>query len=723
MSVVDTWNVVEENFDPEQLHFKETVFTIGNGYVCTRGAFEEGYPGGNPGTFMHGLYDDVPLLLTELANAPNWLPVDISFERERFSLAEGKILSYQRSLDLRTGLLSRRVRWQSPTNLTVDVHFERFANLAHPHIVALRVKITPVDFGAEIRVTCGLNGYAANNGYLHWGWIDQGLTDTKGYLLTHTRASGLKLGAAMRLNVQGASVLNREQWDVSNQPTLVAVSEVPQGEILVVEKVVTLYTSRDVEDPIGAAQKELEQIPTPGWDHLWESNAGAWEAFWDVSDVLIEGDEAAQLAIRYSLFQLRIAAPAEDEHASIGAKTLSGFGYRGHVFWDVEVFMLPFFTFVHPDVARNMLSYRFHALPEARKKAQRHGYEGAQYPWESAATGEEVAPTWVPHFKDRKSLVRIWTGDIQIHPSADIVFAVWQYWRLTGDDDFILNRGAEIIFSTADFWASRAEWNAENECYEFTQVMGPDEYHHHVDNNAFTNNMAAWNLRAASDLHRWLQQEHPQILTQVFERADLSVDKVRAWQRVAEKILLPFDETSGLIEQFEGYFDLKDVNLADYEPRDEAMISIFGIDGITGTQVIKQPDVLMLLYLLEDQFDEDTVRVNFQYYDPRTDHTYGSSLGPAVQAIMSCRVGDIEAAYEHFQRAAFVDLHDLRGNTKDGIHGATAGGVWQSLVFGFAGLRVDEQGWSMNPQLPSHWHRLAFKFFWRGELQEVDIRA
>jgi kojibiose phosphorylase len=334
-----------------------------------------------------------------------------------------------------------------------------------------------------------------------------------------------------------------------------------------------------------------------------------------------------------------------------------------------------------------------------------------------------VAPTWLPHPKDRKRLVRIWTGDIQIHPSADIAYAVWQYWRLTGDDDFILDRGAEIILSTADFWASRAEWNGEDERYEFTQVMGPDEYHHHVDNNAYTNSMAVWNLRTALAIHQWMQKEHPQILAHIFERADLSEERVKAWRSVADMTLLPFDETSGLIEQFEGYFDLQDVNLADYEPRHEAMISIFGIEGITETQVIKQPDVLMLLYLLEDQFDKDTLRANYQYYDPRTDHTYGSSLGPAVQAIMSCRVDDIEAAYEHFHRAAFVDLHDLRGNTKDGIHGAAAGGVWQSLVFGFAGLRVGEQGWSVDPKLPPHWHRLAFKFFWKGELQEVDIRV
>jgi kojibiose phosphorylase len=407
---------------------------------------------------------------------------------------------------------------------------------------------------------------------------------------------------------------------------------------------------------------------------------------------------------------------------SIGAKTLSGFGYRGHVFWDTEIFMLPFFIYTRPEIARNLLSYRCHTLPGARRKAQKNGFPGAQYAWESAATGDEVTPVWVPDFNDPQALVRIWCGDIEIHVSADVAHAIRKYWLITGDDEFMLACGLEIILETARFWASRAEWIGEKGRYEFTDVIGPDEYHDHVDNNAYTNYLARWHLIKAADLVSWAAENYPGQLKELTMRIGLGDEEPDRWRQVAGKIHLPFSAESQLIEQFDGYFRRRDVNLAEYSQRTQSMQVILGIEGASQTQVIKQPDVLMLLYLLPKMFDEQTFRANYEYYSARTDHTYGSSLGPAIQAIMACKVGRVEEAYEHFLRSAHADLYDVRGNAGDGIHGASAGGLWQAIVFGFAGLEFNKAGWALNPRFPEHWRRLAFKFYYRGEQHGVEIR-
>lgn len=717
----NNWIIRENRFNSDALNHKETIFTIGNGYLSTRGSFEEGYPGEESATLIHGVFDDVPIVFTELAIIPNWLSTVIYLDGERFSLNSGEITNYQRTLDLRDGMLTRIVRWRSPRGLAIDLRFERFTSLADPHLFALRIAVTPVNFSGEVRVHSAINGNVDNYGLAHWSWIDQEISETSAILYTRTRSSNIRLAMAMRLGVQGGAEVHQEGWDVDNQPTLIAAAQVAEGETITIEKVLSVFTSRDVGDPRKSAQSIMDRLPGASWETLRRANYKAWEREWSTSDVIIEGDEEAQLAVRFCIYQLLIAGSRNDECVSIGAKTLSGLGYRGHAFWDTEIFMLPFFTYTQPHIARNMLSYRYHNLPGAYRKASQNGFEGAQYPWESAATGDEVTPTWVPHSTDRDKLIRIWTGDIQIHISADIVFAIWQYWRLTGDEDFFLYRGVEVILATAKFWVSRAEWNDNLHRYEFNNVIGPDEYHDHVDNNAYTNYMVAWHLVKSLEVYNWLASNHPEIATALVDRMEISEEHLYKWRQVSSKIFQSWDAETNLIEQFDGYFRLQDVNLSDYDPRSQSMQEILGIEGVSQTQVIKQPDVLMLLYVLADQIDLPTLQANYEYYYPRTDHSYGSSLGPAIQAIVASKLGLHEEAYEHFLRAALMDLKDLRGNTRDGIHAATAGGVWQAITFGFAGLKVTQNKWEINPRLPSNWQRLAFKFYFRGEIQKVDI--
>jgi kojibiose phosphorylase len=715
------WTVTQDSFSPQSQHHHETIFTLGNGYLSTRGAFEEGYPGERRATFVHGVFNDAPIILTELANAPDWLPLAVYLNGERFSLDKGTVESFHRALDLRTGVLTRTVRWRSPQGRGATLTFERFASLANEHALLIRCKVTP-DFAGVVEFRAALDGNSDNEhgGFwlAHWRWIEQGQRDGTVFLRSRTRQSKIELALAMRVAGVFGKALEREYWDADNRPTVVLRMEARPGEDLIVDKFVGIATSRDGGPPLDCALTTVAGLTD--WATAYRANAEAWAKEWERTDVVIEGDDEAQLALRFNLFHLLIAAPRHDDRVNIGAKTLSGYGYRGHAFWDTELFMLPLFTYTAPPIARNLLNYRYHTLPAARAKAQAKGYEGAWFAWESADTGEEVTPTWIPDFNDRTKLARVWTGDLAIHISADVAYAVHQYWQASGDDAWFIDRGAELILDTAKFYGARAEWNAEKNCYEYTDVIGPDEYHDHVNNNAFTNRLAQWNLQTALEVLAWLRRHAPEKAAELTERLDLSEARLARWRDVIEKIrlhVLP----NGLIEQFDGFFQLKDVNLADYEPRTKSMHEIFGIEAANHYQVIKQPDVLMMQYLLHDHYSDEVIRANYDYYNPRTDHTYGSSLGPSIQAVIACMMGYPEDAYEHFMRAARADLRDVRGNAGDGIHAASAGGTWQAVVFGFAGLRVRPDGWSVTPRLPHHWKRVAFKFFHRGQLQHVEV--
>ncbi|MEI6972445.1 MAG: glycoside hydrolase family 65 protein, partial [bacterium] len=683
--MTDPWKIVEDTFDSRRQHHKETIFTAGNGFFCTRGAFEEGYPGDRRGAFAHGVFDAVPISISELANVPDWLPFTVLLDGERFSLDSGRVRRFERILDLRTGLLTRRVEWVSPRGRAATVEFERFASMADEHVALIRCRVTPA-FRGTVEFRAALNGNMDNEGLAHWRWVAQGRKGDTVFLRNHTRHSGIEFASAMRMVVAQGRGRASGFWDVENSPTMVVKMTASPGRILEVDKFVGLATSRDGADPVALAVRHVNSVRD--WASAFRANSEAWAREWDRTDVVIEGDDEAQLSVRFSLFQMLIAAPRHDDDVNIGAKTLSGFGYRGHSFWDTEIFMLPLFIYTAPHIAKNLLNYRFQRLSGARAKARANGCEGAQFPWESADTGEEVTPTWVPHYADRNKLARVWTGDIEIHVSADVAYATYLYWRMTGDDDWLIKQGAELLLDTAKFWASRAEWNARRGRYEYNDVIGPDENHEHVNNNVYINRMAQWNLKLAIEILQWLKAHAPVAAARLSKALDLNPRRLKRWRQVVAGLHCKA-AASGLIEQFDGYFKLKDVDLATMEPRTKPVLEVVGFEGANKIQVIKQPDVLMLQYLLQDEFTDKQVRVNYEYYNARTDHTYGSSLGPAIQAVMACRAGRIDEAREHFIRAASADLLDVRGNAKDGIHAASAAGVWLAVVFGFAGLRVN----------------------------------
>lgn len=722
------WLLTEAQFVPEQLNYKETVFTIGNGYLGTRGSLEEGYPGSNPATLINGIYDDVPIFYTELANCPDWLPLTICAEDEEFRLDRGVILGYQRQLDLRRGVLSRTLRWRSPKGKTLDLAFERFASQADPHALALRCQITPVDGEGDFKVRAWMDGTPETNGFNHWIILDQGHDAASDgshsvWLRVRTRKSRIELGMATRLSLIGANG-RIEDASVAEAPTLAATFHAAAGQTVTLEKTVTVLTSREVPNPLAAAREKLASLPP--YAELLAAQERAWAEVWEKSDIEIEGNPQAQLILRYNLFQLLIAAPRHETQVSIPAKTLSGLGGRGHIFWDTDFFVFPFFIHTQPEVARNLLSYRYHTLDGARRKATHLGYRGAMYAWESAATGDDVTPRWsmaeTPYSED----VPIGCSIREIHISSVVAAAVWWYWYGTRDDEWMRDQGAEIILDTALFWSSRVTYDAQRECWSILEVIGPDEYHENVDNNAFTNRLVQWHLEKALQICDWLEQVFPEKAAQLAEKLQFTPKRRRRLQDIAENLVVPFDPETGLIEQFEGFFKLEDIDLAQYEPRTSSMQALLGIQGTNRRQVLKQPDVLMLLYLMgltpETDYGPEVLKKNWEYYAPRTDLTYGSSLGPAIQGLVAAAVGETEKAYQYVRLASLVDLEDNRGNAAEGIHAASCGNIWQAVIFGVAGVKFSESGPTANPRLPPTWKRLKFKLHWRGRWHDFDLQ-
>lgn len=724
--------VTQDNFDPAAIpgdhRHMETVFTLGNGRFASRGTFEEGFPGESALTFAHGVWDDTPVVFTELVNLPNWLHLGITIDGDEFRLDRGEILDFRRQTDLRRGILRRAVTWRAPGGQVIDLLFERFHAYDREHVGAIRLLLTAVNQPCAIVVRAGIDGHVANEDLLHLRPIGQGESGDHSIRLTvetrHTRRR-VAVAAVATAETSAGTTPAPAAENCPGFPALRFAADLAPGRTMQVDKLVAILTDRDAPAGSDLPEAAMAELNGLSYDRARAGHVAAWARIWERGDVIIEGDDEAQLALRFNLFQLLVAAPQTDDQVSIGAKTLSGYGYRGHVFWDTEIFILPYLIYTYPRTARNMLMYRYHCLPGARRKAAGNGYAGAQFPWESAETGDEVTPRWVPHFDDPTRLVRIWTGDIQIHITADIAYAAMQYWRITGDDEFMRDYGAEMILDGARFWATRAEPETDESgrlTYAIRDVIGPDEYHEHVDNNSFTNYMCRWQLQTAVDVYDWLRSNHPAAADDLRDRLQLSDDEFGRWRDVIRDIRFLYHPGTGVIDQFEGFFGREPVDPELFRSADRSLQVVFGIEGANERQVLKQADVIMLLCLFRDAFDERTWQVNYDTYMPITDLRFGSSLGPSFHAWAACEVGRPDEAYTHFMLAARADLRNPRGNAGDGIHAASTGGVWQAAVFGFAGLRHTAGGPTLRPCLPRHWRRLAFTCEYHGQPWHIDIR-
>jgi kojibiose phosphorylase len=683
------WILVDEGFTLAREHEVESLLAVGNGYAGVRGSLAQGSALSAPATVLAGVFDAEPGSVPKLVVTSDWTYLSISIDGHLLQVDHGYILEHRRILDMLQGMHWREWRHRDEAGRVTRLRYLRFASLADRHLLVQCTTITPENYSGRVHLHATLTGAVAN--------ITRSGTE-------------FSIAAEDRIIGPGGQVLGSSEL-VDGSRSL----KLKSGQTYRIDRVAALRTSRDTERPNKAARSDAKnaigQVAL-----VVDEHCRAWSSEWHRSDLKIEGDPAAQQAIRFAIYHLLSCANPDNEDMSIGARGLSGAGYMGHVFWDTEIFMLPFFILTHPQAARALLMYRYHRLAAARARAVRFGYRGALFPWESADTGEDVTPPFV--IAPDGEVLRIFTGEQEQHISADVAYAVWNYWRITGDDRFLLDAGAEMLIETARFWASRAK-QEDDGLYHIRGVIGPDEYHVGVDDNAYTNVMAQWNLETAIDVSELIAQQWPDEWHALSRRLGIHEDERQEWAGVARRIYTGLDENTGLYEQFRGYFDLEDIDLTPYESRTAPIEVLLGRDRIARSKVVKQPDVLMLIYLLWDRMPEHVRRVNFDYYEPRCGH--GSSLSPAIHALIAARLGYTTLADRYFRQAAEIDLANNMGNAAAGVHMGALGGLWQAAVFGFAGLHLTERGPQLHPKLPASWRSLSMRFFWRQRSYELTL--
>ncbi len=710
------WLLVDEGFTLAREHEVESLFAIGNGHIGNRGSLAEGSPLSAPATFAAGVFEieDRPGAVPGLFVLPDWTGVGAWVEGRPLSMRDGDILEHRRILDLRRGVLWREWRHRDADGRVSHIVALRLTSLCDRHLLAQSVWFVPENYSGQVIVEGRIELAPANVSFIPAEeWKTRRDASRPNVLPLAVRAPGrgtiIAFGAASRL-YGGESETGQCDIQFSDRHLVERFRlEVEIGVEYRFDRLISIYTSRYENDPIEAALRHVHQVQPRGMRNILQSHADAWERRWAEAEVRVEGDDDLQRALRFAIYHLISCANPEDERVSIGARALTGEAYKGHVFWDTEIYMVPFYVHTHPATARALLMYRYHALPAAREKAKAAGFRGAMYPWESADTGEETTPDYV--IAPGGEVIRVLNGSMELHITADVAYAVWQYWRATADDAFLRSAGAETLLETARYWASRGEWESDAH-YHIRHVIGPDEYHEDVDDSAFTNLAAAWNLRRGIEVAHLFQERWPEDWEKLRQRLGVTLEEVESWGRIADGMFVPFDAGSHLFEQFEGFFGKEHVDLLQYEPRNTAMDVILGHERIQKTNVVKQADVIMAMYLFWREFSPAVRDANFRYYEPLTGH--GSSLSPSVHALVAARLGDLLLAEKYIRQAAEIDLGNNMGNAAGGVHAAAIGGLWQAMVFGFAGLDTSGDCLRFEPHLLSRWRRLEFPFQWRG---------
>jgi beta-phosphoglucomutase family hydrolase len=675
------WTVEVIGFDPLAERDIESWLTVANGRTGTRGSVEEGSEESDPATYVAGIFgsSDGGRMLV---NGPEWTSLAPRVGDEPLDLDRGDTLEHRRLLDLRNGMVFRFWRQRLPSGGTATFRSVRLASLADRAILVMQAVLETTDGTARL-----VDGVPPPPD-------TQALARAEAHLERDTA----EVNVWAREGGSAAFAIHSSEHD-GRLARMVAVERSAVGA-----------------PPVEEARRALETAKARGAAALLDRHRAAWAERWSGADVEIEGDLELQRALRFGLYHLISSADGDSDLASVGARGLTGPGYKGHVFWDTEVFILPFFTYTDPQAARSLLAYRYRTLDAARARAASLGYRGALFAWESADTGEDVTPREAVAPDGRR--IRILTGEQEHHIAADVAWAVWRYWEATGDDEFLARMGAEIILDTARFWASRAR-ASDDGTYHIDTVIGPDEYHEGVHDNAFTNVMARWNIERALETLDLLDDIDASRRAALSRDLHLGPDELAAWRSVADGIVTGYDTETRLYEQFAGFFGLEDIRAADVAERPFPGDVVLGVERVDGAQIVKQADVVMLLHMLPEKHAPGVIEANYRYYEPRTSH--GSSLSPAIHAAVAARVGDLDAALEYCRMAAAIDLGNGMGNAAHGVHIATMGGLWQAAVLGFGGLRASRTGIRLDPVLPTAWAALRFRVIWHGTRLEVAV--
>lgn len=737
---VDPWRLVETRYSEDGV--SETFFAVGNGYLGLRGNHIEGRGAHEHGTFLNGLHETWPIRHAEQAygfaevgqtivNAPDAKIMRVYVDDEPISFDDAEVREYRRTLDLRTGVLERSLVWETPSGKRIRMRDERMVSFEERHLAILRLEITVENADAPVTISCQLlnrqdggDVYGGTPTAAQKGGFDPRKTEKiTARVLEPVEywQDGLRSALSYQVADSGMTVAvvadhvittdNEYSARTLIEPDIaknVFRVQAKAGIPIALTKLVSYHTSRGVpaRELVDRCRRSLDRAAVEGVPAQFERQREWLDAFWERSDVEIEGYDDLQQATRWCLFQLAQAS-ARADGAGVPAKGVSGSGYSGHYFWDTEIYVLPFLTYTSPQWARNALRARVLMLPAARRRAAQLNEAGALFPWRTI-NGEEASAYYA-------------AGTAQYHINADVSFALGKYVRATGDEEFLRREGVDIAVETARLWATLGFWRGTNgdATFHIHGVTGPDEYTTVVNDNLFTNVMARYNLRYAARVVREIQHDDPRAYDGIVERTGLDAGEPDAWDRAAEAMFIPFSEGLGIHPQDSLFLEREVWDLENTPDDQRPLLLHFHPLVIYRFQVLKQADVVLALFLQGNHFTAEEKLADFDYYDPLT--TGDSTLSAVVQSVLAAEVGYQDLARDYFEQSLFVDLADLHHNASDGVHVASAGGVWTALVSGFGGMRDHAGELSFDPRLPADWPSLSFRMQWQGTALRVRI--
>ncbi|HZF91671.1 glycoside hydrolase family 65 protein [Streptomyces sp.] len=716
---VEPWTVRETDLNLDVLAQSESVFALSNGHVGWRGNLDEGEPHGLPGSYLNGVHELHPLPYAEagygypesgqtVINVTNGKVLRLLVDDEPFDLRYGRLVSHERTLDLRRGVLERVCEWTSPAGSTVRVRSTRLVSLTQRAIAAVAYEVEPVDSRTRVVIQSEL---VANESLPEPNGDPRAARALKSPLepeedfasglrlrLVHrTRRSGLRVAVAADHTVSGPGRTTTSAESNVDVARLTVTSVLEPGQRLRVEKLVAHGWSGARSRPAMSDQVEaaLAAAGHGGWAGLLRDQEAYLEDFWARADVEVDGDEEIQQAVRFALFHV-LQAGARAERRAIPAKGLTGSGYDGHAFWDTEMFVLPLLTYTEPGAVAEALRWRHSTLPAARERANQLGLSGAAFPWRTIE-GSEGSAYWP-------------AGTAAFHVNADIADAVTRYTAATGDLDFERDTGVELLVETARLWRSLGHHDHQG-VFHIDGVTGPDEYSAVADDNTYTNLMARQNLLAAAEA----VGRHPEQA----ERLSVDEEESAAWRAAAEAMHVPYNAELGVHEQHAGFTRYQRWDFAATRPDQYPLLLNFPYFDLYRKQVVKQADLVLAMYTCGSGFDEEQISRNFAYYEPLT--VRDSSLSACCQAVIAAQAGHLRLAYDYTAEAALMDLADLEHNTRDGLHIASLAGTWMALVAGFGGMRRDGDTLRFAPRLPQQFSRLAFSLQLLGRRLRVEI--
>lgn len=717
------WLIGEEKFSMEYQGKCESIFSLSNGYLGIRAAFEEPYPYQTRGMFAAGCYNSMAGETTELANAADLCEIKLYVGDELFSMVLGNVINYERYLNLYTGELVRRILWKSPGNKRYQICFKRCVSMKDVHVYALRLEIQPLDDAAEIRVKTGINARMSNSGVQHFGdGTKRVLNKNLMYLEQIMHPGEITLYHCCGSKVVSGDFRKQSHGMQRRKISEERVFRVEKGDTGLWEKICVLYTSRDfsaIEDDY--IQKMVvmhtEEAREKGYGRIFSESRAVWAEHWKRFDVRIKAeDERLQLAVRFAQFHLMSMIPA-DSRSSIAAKGLTGEGYKGHVFWDTEVFMLPYFLHTYPEKARQLLEYRVRKAEQARKNASQKGYKGYMFPWESCETGKEETPLFVSMDIITGRAAHVWAGLKEHHVTADIAYAVWMYYNSTGDNAFMEKEGEKLLIGCALFWLSRSRFAKERGRYEICDIIGPDEYTEHIDNNAYTNYLAHYVTKRALQILDSYTDEKRRDVARYFGEENIK----EMLEEYYHMLYLPKADDNHVIPQDDSFMDKKIIDVAEYRNDNikQLILKSFSREEVNDMQVLKQADTVMLLEMLPDLFELEEKRATWDYYEPKTIHD--SSLSRAIYSIVAADNQEPQKAYDNYLEAVNIDMGQNPHSSDEGIHAASMGGIWLAMVRGFAGIRIKNGELHINPCLPEKIQEISCRIVVQGEEIQVKV--